>query len=418
MEKSLTPKKSIMKTTINLKCLVVAVIVLIQLIVEMFTVNTYLDEIITVAMIVIIAVTLITGKINNYDLYTLVFLGFVIIIGLLANVLFSINPSIFSVMVDVLTQIKPFTIFIGIRYLLNEKEKQTVIYYLSPYALVFILIVFIFSIINQFADINMSSGVRYGIKIFKFIYTFNHQYTTSTILCFGLIICNNHIGSHTKKFFGAIGLIAIASALKTLSVVFPIVWISTYYYFGRYKRFNPILLIPASLLILLLGSYQINTYLLDTDSPRRVFIDYAIKDANDHFPLGSGFGTYGSSEAVKHYSKLYYEYGFNNRWGLSPDFHPFIHDNYWQSVLGQFGWFGFPVFILLYARIINSAYNVDVPAQVKAYQIAAFTAVMVFAIGSAAITSTQGLLFFFGLSLFSKPEKDTKKKRLKIQIKF
>ena len=44
--------------------------------------------------------------------------------------------------------------------------------------------------------------------------------------------------------------------------------------------------------------------------------------------------------AISEYSKLYYEYGFNKRWGMSEEYHPFLMDSYYPQIIGQFGYFG------------------------------------------------------------------------------
>lgn len=62
--------------------------------------------------------------------------------------------------------------------------------------------------------------------------------------------------------------------------------------------------------------------------------------ARDHFPVGSGFGTYGSHASGKYYSKIYYTYRLNTMYGLSKNDARFVADTFWPMVLGQFGYAG------------------------------------------------------------------------------
>ena len=416
MENQLTSKKSIQKISINFKCLAVTFALFLMLLMEILRPVNYSDEILGIASIIIIVLKLITGKINSYDTKTLILLSIAVLMTLLANLIYNINPSTFSVLVDTLTQVKVFVLFYALRYLLDVNERQRVLEYMTPLAIVFIVSAFLFAVFNQIVDIGMSGGNRYGINIFRFIYSFNHQYAASAIFFFGVIICNNRLSLNTKKLLAVLGIIAILSALKTLSIIFPVVWVALYYYYSRYKRLNLFTIILAIILVVLLSRYQINEYLLDTSSPRRVFFDYAKVDANSHFPLGSGFGTFGSAEAAKNYSQLYIEYGFRGRWGMSPDYKAFLHDNYWQSVIGQFGWIGFSLVVICYIRVFICGVNTESAQHRRAFQIADFLSVLVLAIGSAAITSSTGMICFAIFSLCS--ENDYKVKERMPLFKF
>lgn len=62
--------------------------------------------------------------------------------------------------------------------------------------------------------------------------------------------------------------------------------------------------------------------------------------ARDHFPLGSGLGTYGSYGSVTSYSPIYYQFGFNLIYGMSPAYPNFIQDTFWPQILGETGILG------------------------------------------------------------------------------
>lgn len=67
----------------------------------------------------------------------------------------------------------------------------------------------------------------------------------------------------------------------------------------------------------------------------------------DHFWLGSGlasYATYSSGTSVN-YSDLYYDYGINFVWGLSPDYCSFIADTFFPE-LAQFGIIGIVCFLV------------------------------------------------------------------------
>lgn len=62
--------------------------------------------------------------------------------------------------------------------------------------------------------------------------------------------------------------------------------------------------------------------------------------AEQHFPFGAGVGRYGSAGSVSQYSDIYYEFGFNLIYGMSPSYTEFIMDTFWPQVLGETGVIG------------------------------------------------------------------------------
>lgn len=64
--------------------------------------------------------------------------------------------------------------------------------------------------------------------------------------------------------------------------------------------------------------------------------------AERDFPLGAGFGRYGSATASEHYSPEYVALGFEHLWGLGrePGWGAFLLDTQWPALLGETGWLG------------------------------------------------------------------------------
>ena len=64
----------------------------------------------------------------------------------------------------------------------------------------------------------------------------------------------------------------------------------------------------------------------------------------DYFPFGSGLASFATYASYVNYSDIYYQYGINKIWGLSPDMHDFICDAFYAE-LAQFGVVGVALFI-------------------------------------------------------------------------
>lgn len=62
--------------------------------------------------------------------------------------------------------------------------------------------------------------------------------------------------------------------------------------------------------------------------------------ARQYLPFGVGLGRYGSYGSIVDYSDVYYRFGFNAIYGMSPTFPNFIQDTFWPQVLGETGVIG------------------------------------------------------------------------------
>lgn len=379
--------------------------------------GSYFDEALGVASIVIVAFNF--NKLYYNDFRALFFLLIAVAIGLFSNLLYGIQYSWFSVFVDVLTQVKLIFCFMAVRYALSEHEKQIVINYISPIARIYFLFAFVLAIYTQLFDTGMNEEVRYGLKTFRFIFNMSHQYTSVSFLMLGCIISATNIAEKKKNFYKFIGVVAILFALKGPALIFTVSYVFLAFYFKKYQKLNFKIIIPLILALLFVSTYQINKYLLNDEAPRHIFFEYAFKTANHYFPLGSGFATFGSAEAAKHYSKLYVKYRFYRTWGMGPGENGmFLYDTYWPSVIGQFGWFGTVLFGYSYINIFKSIQRSKADYSKKAYIYAMFIQYMVHGLGSSILTSSAGLIGFMGLSLICFPDPNQEQKRINTRIHF
>lgn len=73
----------------------------------------------------------------------------------------------------------------------------------------------------------------------------------------------------------------------------------------------------------------------------------SVRVARDYFPLGAGFGRYGSRTAAESYSPEYIRLGFPDLYGLGPgpQSGQFLTDTSWPAVLGETGVLGTALFV-------------------------------------------------------------------------
>ncbi len=272
----------------------------------------------------------------------------VVIMGWIGTLLHGIQKSFIINLTDCFTILKFFFIFYLSLYLLNRSKIQHIIDPIFKTTALYIVTGFFFFIINQVVDIGMSLDVRFGIRTFKFINSNTGDY--SSILIISLVIF--HIVSYYKrkpmKMLKVITIILIVFTFRGKALGFIATYIMVVFMIVHFHKISKKALIIIAILGICVGYFQIRYYFLDNVTPRALFLSNGIATANDYFPTGTGFSTYGSNMAKVHYSPLYRQYGFHNIWGMNEKEQQFLNDNFWPMIMGQYGWIG----MLLYVAIL------------------------------------------------------------------
>ncbi len=107
-------------------------------------------------------------------------------------------------------------------------------------------------------------------------------------------------------------------------------------------KFSLKYLLPLVPVAIYLGWSQFSYYFFHNvgGSARAQLFFNGLKIAKDHFPVGAGFGTYGSYYSAIHYSPLYFKYKMNKIYGLSKEEYSFICDSFWPVLFGETGFIG------------------------------------------------------------------------------
>lgn len=78
----------------------------------------------------------------------------------------------------------------------------------------------------------------------------------------------------------------------------------------------------------------------------------------DYFPFGTGLASYASYASAESYSSLYYDYGLDKVYGLSPKFSSYICDAYYPT-LAQFGVIGIILFTFFWIWILKKLNRIE-----------------------------------------------------------
>lgn len=95
-------------------------------------------------------------------------------------------------------------------------------------------------------------------------------------------------------------------------------------------------------------NYTYVDYLADPGSARTLMTVDAFDVASNHFPLGAGFGRFGSFIAAQEYSPEYVELGYKRVWGLSEASgnDRFLTDTQWPALIAEPGYLGAACFVV------------------------------------------------------------------------
>jgi hypothetical protein len=172
-----------------------------------------------------------------------------------------------------------------------------------------------------------------------------------------------------KKF---IYLFILFSALALLSfkvkVIMGLAACLVFYYFFLVRRLRLKYLVTAVTILgglfLIFGRLISSTILMYFTNEGPTTARYALTSTSftilkDYFPLGVGFGNYGSWFARIEYSDFYYLYGISNVYGMNPREGAFFAtDTFWPSVLAETGFLGTIAFVFilffLFRRILSN----------------------------------------------------------------
>lgn len=132
--------------------------------------------------------------------------------------------------------------------------------------------------------------------------------------------------------------------------------------------------------------------------PRAVLMKYGALIANRSFPLGTGWGTFGSYYAAECYSPIYLLLGWNDRKYVST----YFKDSYWPMVFCENGWIGFVgLIIALVALFCVIQKEYDVNRKYYASAIVAFAYLMVTTLESTSFANPSVIILavIFGIIL-------------------
>lgn len=287
------------------------------------------------------------------------------IIGLLSNYASNLTGFMPAVL-DMFSFIKMFLVFLGTCGILYGRERvlDQAVLYLCWIAKLFLIVGFVFAIMNLTGLVSMYDGLRFGFKNYHFIYGNASQYGILVGVALAFIIFSEE---ENIWIYEVMALVTMILTMKGMSLIIAAVYICLCLLSPRRIKIWQLMLIGVVLLVVL--RWQIVYYLMDETAPRAILLRNGARIANDFFPLGGGFATFGSEMSGRYYSPLYMLYGMSNRAAFIYD-NPtgcYINDTYLGMVMGQFGWIGTILLLLIFIIIVRKLLRTQAPCRRAQY---------------------------------------------------
>lgn len=336
------------------------------------------------------------GRPSKDQLWMGISLLIFVTVGLLGNVIYQYQP-LKCVIIDLYTNLK-FFFAIGTGYYLFasmdwEEMKKTV----QLNARTITLVLFVLFLADRIFCF-WPCEERYGITSAVLFY--QHPTYLAGATAFLLVLLTVF---YDKKNLAcmAMSVIIMAFTLRAKSLASAAVYVALLVFFFVLKwrlRLWHVIAAGAGSIAIAWNKIRFYFIYLSGQSARSVMLQKSLEVMKDYFPIGTGFGTFGSAEAAKHYSPVYHEYHFNDYWELrdiantenslrlinehswmieryqiDPDFinaSPFLSDQFWPIIFGQTGFLGTVAFLLILGVLIKRCLDVQ---KVDSY---AFTGVL------------------------------------------
>lgn len=342
----------------------------------------YWDEAITFLVIAIYALCRIcNGRINcikksKAQQYGLLLL--VISIGLLGNFF---HPGIQSVNSAIFRDVVSFIKFPVLMIMLNDislkwslVKRKLILKRVNYISKITIILAGFIAVIQYATGIGLDYEGARLIPVYKYIYSHATYLVANIVFCVSLLMVESRKDNKFYIYVGCV-ILFLTQRYKAYAIIVVIVLlmklkesqIRRMLSFEKTtklkkKKVLPIIIVlGVALYVIFIDRFRI--YLSwGMTSARLALYVVCIKIAIDFFPLGSGFGTFGSFLSGKYYSNIYTMYGLSHVQGLRIDQYNYISDTFWPWVIGQYGFIGGILYIYLIIGFIKRQFM-----QIKSY---------------------------------------------------
>ena len=267
-------------------------------------------------------------------------------IGTVSSLVFGYQKLIPAV-IDAVVVISKFIVGYLTAYVYASLHKDTLSQRLVGAARIITLLLFVISVHDLLMTPFFPRG-EYRYFTQSLVLMFPHSTYLSAAMVALLVLLGYTNNSNRNIPFMVMATFIGMMTLRGKAIAFFAVYWMLYLCLITFRIRNlTILLIVGGIACVVIGFEQISDYFLTTTrySPRQIMLKDSIPLALRHFPLGTGFGTFGSTMAAQNYSPLYEQLGYTANGGMNPMNTAYLSDCFWPEIFAQFGLIGTILFI-------------------------------------------------------------------------
>ena len=308
-----------------------------------------------------------------------------VVIGLTGNLLYRYQP-LKCVIIDLYTNLK-FFFAIGTGYYLfaslDWEETKCIARRNAAAVAAVLFALFLVDRVFHFWPAEVRHGI-YSAKLFYY-----HPTYLAGAMAFLLMLLTVFYDKRNIPFI-AMAVTIMAFTLRAKALASAAMYVAMFGFFIILKLHLKLWHVAvAGAGAVAIGWNKIRVYFVDNSDtmPRAIFLRTSFQVMQDHAPIGTGFGTYGSAEAEKHYSAVYIKYGFNDHYfvrdvrnventmrliredallsysyQLNPERYlygeSYMTDHFWPIIFGQTGYLGTVVFLVILAVLLKKCLSV------------------------------------------------------------
>lgn len=279
------------------------------------------------------------------------------VVGLLGNVIYRYQPMK-CVIIDLYTNLK-FFFAIGTGYYLFATTDWEGIKRTAQWnARVITLILFVLFLADRFFVI-WPGQVRYGIRSAKMFYS--HPTYFAGAICFLLVLLTVSYDKKNTPFLVA-DILLMMLTLRSKAFASCALFMAAFVFLILMKRKIKLWhIIAAAVVCVVIAWPKIYEYYVAGAGigTRAVLHSVSLQIAQDYFPIGTGFGTYASSEAAKTFSPVYELYNFEYLLRYDKGWLYYLSDTFWPIIVGQTGVMGTIIYVFCLACIFTKCWKLQ-----------------------------------------------------------
>lgn len=367
----------------------------------------FLDEIILITLFLICLKKILLDRkeIKLYRLEKWIFLCFFcyFIIGVISDITFNIqNDHLFSLTSGFLS-IKFILLYYMSRICIPElkikrKNLRKIYYFLKAILFGYAFVGGLNIIFNFLSYVD----IRYGIKSVPLGFSHVAELDFFAFSIFTLMLFFNSIYKFEKVYslnFIPLLIITLVSG-RTKALAFFMLLLALYFMLNVTGKIKIKYFLYISPIIIWIGYDRIIKNLFSSKEARGVLLRTSIEIAKDFFPLGSGFGTFATYFSTTRYSPLYYYYGINNVWGISPEKTDFAMDAHWAAITAESGFIGLIFYLIAILLLFILLFKFKVEPKVKLAMTSLLLYCIIASTADSIFTSYRGGAVFIIITFF------------------